>query len=185
MKKIVGIIMVLAMVFVFAACGSTSNGDDKKSADSTSELLASRYAFEDGGFSIQPPKDWEAKDIGAKYLAFVDQSKTDFAPNINFVVEEYSGSLEDYTQANIKTLESIFKVMKIVSQSDFTTLGGLEGQKLVVNDEQAGTKLQQTFYLFELSKTKKIVVTCTNLEANAADTSALFEESASTFKVAK
>jgi hypothetical protein len=185
MKKFLGTLLMLAMVFAFAACGSNATDDNQNNGNSTSELLTERYAFEEGGFSIQPPKDWEAKDIGQKYIAFMDMSHTDFSPNINFVVEEYDGSLKDYVTANIASLKKALDSLKIVNQSDFTTLSGQKGTKLVVTDEQLDLKLQQTFYIFELSKSKKIVIACTNLAEKKSDTDALFEESVSTFKVDK
>jgi len=185
MKKLLGIALILAMIFAFAACGSNATDDSQNNGDSTTELLAERYAFEEGGFSIQPPKGWDAKDIGQTYIAFMDMDHTDFSPNINFVVEEYKESLKDYVAANTASLKKALDSLKIVEQSDFTTLSGQEGTKLVVTNEQLNLKLQQTFYIFELSKSKKIVVTCTNLADNASDTDVLFEESASTFKVDK
>ena len=185
MKKFLGILLMLAMMFVFAACGSNATDDSQNNGDSTSELLAERYAFEDGGFSIQPPKDWETKDIGTKYIAFLGPTENDFTQTINFVTEEYSGSLETYVEASITTLKKALTDMKIVKQSEFTTLSGQTGTKLIITDKQINKKLQQTFYIFELGSDNKIIITCTSLAADGADTDELYDESASTFKVDK
>lgn len=175
---------MLSLVFVFVACGSNTD-DTKNSGDSTSQLLGERVTFEDGGFSIQPPKNWDMKDIGIKYDAFLDSTRTDFYANIDFIQENYSGSLDDYVDANIVTMKRTIDNFKIVKQSYFTTLSGLKGTKLIATNKQLSLQLQQMFYIFELDKDTKIVITCSDLQTKADTTDAIFEESASTFKVDK
>ena len=57
MKKLLGIALILAMIFAFAACGSNATDDSQNNGDSTTELLAERYAFEEGGFSTSRGED--------------------------------------------------------------------------------------------------------------------------------
>ena len=63
-----------------------------------------------GGFSFVPPSGWQEKDMpGMKFKIWVGQPEKGFAPNIVVVDEQFDGSLNDYVNENIKSLNVLFQ----------------------------------------------------------------------------
>src|SRR5882672_3527451 len=84
-----------------------------------------RHVEKVGGYSFVPPKDWTIKEFpGLKYKVAVGPAANGFAPNINFADEAFKGSLSDYVGANKKTLDTVLKNFKEVSQTELKTEDG-------------------------------------------------------------
>jgi hypothetical protein len=138
---------------------------------------------EAGGFSYDPPAGWEIVEFpGLKYRISHGQPESGFAPNINVVDEDYSGSLPAYVDANLLSMEEMFVGFEVLSRSDLTTEDGQAAIKLVTETEQQGRRLRQTFYFLGSGDTK-YVVTCSALAESAAALDSLFDTSVATFRI--
>jgi len=122
--------------------------------------LESRYFEREGGFSYQPPRGWRIADIpGIKYKFVFGPPQDGFAPNMNFVDEAHSGSLQNYVDANLKVMQSMLKGFEKINQTTFKTGAGQTAIKLTTQAEQNGKMVRQIYYFFEASRDKKLVVT--------------------------
>jgi hypothetical protein len=140
----------------------------------------------EGGFSYSPPKGWKISEVpGLKYKLSVGTPANGFAPNINVVDEAFSGTLDEYVEANLKTMEGVFKGFKKLGKTSFDTKSGLKGVRVVIEDNQQDKILRQTFYFFERKDGKKAVVTCSVLVEDGAKYTTVFDISMSTFSVSK
>ena len=148
--------------------------------------VGKRHSEKEGGFSFCAPKGWQFREFpGFKYQISVGPAEKGFAPNINVVDESFDGSIEKYVDANIVTMEALFKDLKIRKRDTFSTSNKLKGERLVITSLQQGNVLRQTFYFFEGSKGKKLVITCSCLSENGESFDEIFEESLKTFQVIK
>jgi hypothetical protein len=122
--------------------------------------LEGRYFEREGGFSYQPPGGWRIANIpGMKYKFAFGLSQDGFSPNMNFVDEAHSGSLQSYVDANLKVMQSMFKGFEKINQTTFKTGAGQTAIKLTTQAEQNGKMIRQLYYFFEASRDKKLVVT--------------------------
>jgi hypothetical protein len=139
--------------------------------------LGARHFEQEGGFSYQPPNGWKISEIpGLKFKGVFGPPDDGFSPNINFVDQEFSGSLQDYAEVNLKALQSTFKGFKKLSQAEFITNSGAIGVKLVTQAEQSGKLLHQIYYFFDLPKGVKLVVTCSALATSGNVVGTVFDE---------
>jgi hypothetical protein len=145
---------------------------------------APREQFEKaGGFSYDPPKGWQVVEFpGLKYRSAHGPAENGFAPNINVVDETFAGSLAEYVDGNLATLKKMFTDFKLLKREDFQTEDGLPATRLVVEDNQQGRSLRQSFCFFGNS-TRKYVVTCTALAERGESLDALFAQSMKTFRL--
>jgi hypothetical protein len=137
----------------------------------------------EGGFSYDPPAGWQIVEFpGYKYRISRGPTQNDFAPNINVVDEKFSGPLSAYVDANVETLQKLFKNLTILQRESFTTTSGSAGFKLVTKNEPFGQTLRQTFYFFA-NGNRKYVVTCSALAEGGETLDAIFQESIRTFRM--
>jgi hypothetical protein len=98
-----------------------------------------------GVFSYQAPKGWTVKDTTfSKYKISFDAPKNKFSANINVVVENFSGTLAKYVDANKANLKASpkFQNLQIVDETPFATTAGVTGVRLVITDTVSNTDLQ-------------------------------------------
>jgi hypothetical protein len=143
-----------------------------------------RAAYEKAGcFSYDPPQGWRVLEFGGlKYRISAGPSENEFAPNINVVDERFSGSLREYVDLNLQTLNKTFIDFKLVRREDFQTDDGLAAVRLVCEDTQQGKRLRQTFCFFGKSS-RKYVVTCTAIADGGEKLDDLFAQSMKTFRI--
>jgi len=145
-----------------------------------------RHTEPAGGFSFCPPKDWVIREVaGMKYKFAFGPLADGFAPNINVVDESFTGSLQAYVKANLETLPKVFKGFKKLGQSDFKTDSGMNGVKIIIQSEQQGHAIRQSFFFFEGKADKKLVATCSALAEGGAKLDSAFEASMKTFAIEK
>jgi hypothetical protein len=148
-------------------------------------ILDERHIEIEGGFSYIPPSGWRVTELpGLKYKIASGIPTDDFAPNLNFVDEAFSGSLDDYVVANIAIIEELdlFKDVKVVGQEDFLTDEGTRGVKVTIEDTQHDIELYQVFYFFD-SGARKFVVTYTRLADKGQANDVLVDQSVRTFRI--
>jgi hypothetical protein len=120
------------------------------------------------GFSYLLPEGWVSKTIpGYQHKFAIAPTSQGFAPNVNFVFEEFAGSLNDYVTASKSSLSKVFKNFKILFEARAPTKNAGEAIKLGLQNEQQGKLLFQAFYFVD-AKTKKFVITCTTLPSQRA-----------------
>lgn len=122
--------------------------------NSCSQNARQAYIPPGGEFSFVPPEHWVMREVpGFKYQFAFEQGNNGFAPNIN-VVESYAPfKLDDFVAGNLQALQQMsaegggLRVLKVLSQTEFTTDFKQSGVKVVTETEYYGKQLRQTFYL--------------------------------------
>ncbi len=121
-----------------------------------------------GGFSYQLPAGWVSKTIpGYQHKFAMAPASQGFAPNVNFIFEDFAGSLPDYVTASKNSLKKVFKSFKILFETRASTNNAGDAIKMGLQNEQQGKLLFQAFY-FVNAKSKKFVITCTALSSQRA-----------------
>jgi hypothetical protein len=143
--------------------------------------LGGRHFEKEGGFSYQPPTGWKITELpGMKFKGVFGPPVDGFSPNINFVGEAASDSLQDYVEGTLKALQSAFRGFEKLNQTTFKTDVGQTGIKLITQGELGRKMLRQTYYIFEVSKGRKLVVTCSALAKGGEIFDKVFDESLKT-----
>lgn len=120
------------------------------------------------GFSYLLPSGWVSKTIpGYQHKFAMAPASQGFAPNVNFVFEDFAGSLIDYVTASKSSLNKVFKSFKILFETRASTKNAGDAFKLGLQNEQQGKLLFQAFYFVD-AKSKKFVITCTALPSQRA-----------------
>jgi hypothetical protein len=140
-----------------------------------------RFYEEEGGYSIVIPENWEAVKISdLKYHLIREISAVDFTPNINFTIEGYDITMDEYTDAVIEQLKNILgDDFTVLQQVNFPTLNKLIGKKLIITNNY----IRHTYYFFQGSSNIFITSVCTSLENNSEDYDILFNKIMETFKI--
>jgi hypothetical protein len=144
-----------------------------------------RHLEKAGGFSFIPPSTWKVRDLpGLKYKIAVGPVQHGFPPNLTVQDESFKGTLDAFVESSIAVLMRGLKKVQIVKQENFKTTSGLQGVRLIVEDEQKGKLLRQTFYVFGTAETK-YVVTFTTLAKGGERLDPIFERAMKTFRFEK
>jgi hypothetical protein len=142
-----------------------------------------RYSEPTAGFSFDPPEGWEVRSSpGLKFKVVIGPKGAGFAPNINVVDDSHNGSLSAYVEATLAALPKILKRFRLLQRDDFVTTDGVNGARLIIENEQLGKVLRQSFYVFPKGSTM-FVVTCSALSDGGADLDSVFEASMKTFRL--
>ena len=140
----------------------------------------------DGGFSYAAPSGWKISEFpGLKFKIAFGKPIDGFSPNINVVDENYNSNLINYVIENEKNMKKIFQNYKHIGKKEFQTNSGLKGIKLVIEADQQGKSLRQTFYFFTRNDGKKLVVTCSVPLEQGEKYNHIFDSSMKTFLVSK
>ncbi len=135
-----------------------------------------------GGYSLVPSENWIIKSPPAsKYKVVLTDPADNFAPNINVVEEEFSGSMEDYIRLSMETLVKMMMAKKI-SESSFSSKNA-DGVRLVTHTQMNALKLRQVFYFFENSQGQKVVVTASTSRDSGDKFDAAFDKMLHSFRV--
>ncbi|MDR2034990.1 MAG: hypothetical protein LBP89_10280 [Helicobacteraceae bacterium] len=144
-----------------------------------------RMVEKSGGFAICPPIRWEAKPVGGfKYNFLMQKPQEGFAANINFADEEYNGSLKEYVDLSLDVLKKMIEDVKIVDRAAFSAKN-VKGERIVAQSVQYSFDITQTVYVFDMEKSKKMIVTCTGLTSLAKTTQKICDDSLKTFEKLK
>lgn len=137
-----------------------------------------------GGFSYTAPNGWKVTTMAvSKYKIAYAKPSGGFATNLNVVDENSTLSMPDYARASAKTLKSMMPGYHFISQGPFVTKAGLHGIKVVTEGSPAGRKLRQMYYLFPAHGSRKLVVTASIPQAQAAQYAAVVDAAMKTFTV--
>ncbi len=177
MKRSIAVVSFLFLVF------QTFSHSELAAEDQNEKVR--RHVEKAGGFSFVPPDTWKVQAFpGLKFKIVVGPIRGGFASNINVVDEAFKGTLDEYVKANTAVLMRVLKKVKIVQQGEFKTTSGLQGVRLIVENEQNDKLIRQTFYFFGTAETK-YVVTCSTLGEGGAKLDPVFAEAMKTFRCEK
>jgi hypothetical protein len=165
-----GVILLLSLPFVLDAHAQQVDRQD----------------FGSGGvFSYVPPNGWTVGEFpGLKFRISHGVPVNGFAPNIVVTDEAYNKSLDDYAKDNLANLQKIFRGLKVLGQTDFTTSDGSRVIRLITerNDDASKKRLRQVFYFYDAGN-KKLVATCSSLADEAPKSDLVCDSAMKTFKV--
>jgi len=130
-----------------------------------------------------PPPGWELRDFpGLKYKIAAAAPADGFAPNINVVDEEFSGSPETYVKLNLQNLEKAMQDYEKLGEETFHTDDGVDGTKLMIGSRQANLPLRQLFYMLP-GTGKYFVMTCSDHAQHNGSHDAECDAAAKTFRI--
>jgi hypothetical protein len=139
-----------------------------------------------GVFSYEAPAGWTVENSAiSKNPIARDAPHNGFAANLNVVIEQYPGTLDDYVAANMKAISAtpLFVNFNVVEQKSFTTASGVRGARVVADDKLGKVDMRQTFYFFAGSSMNKIVVTASSRAADGDHFAPIFDAAMKTFTV--
>ncbi|MHC4600358.1 MAG: hypothetical protein ACYS47_15280 [Planctomycetota bacterium] len=167
MTKRLGIAAVLLAV-VWGGCG----GEPPK-----------RLYEKDGGFSYDPPANWEIGEFpGLKYRIARGPTTMGFTANINVIDEKFSGTLVEYVDINLTNMKQVIPSLELLKREDFRTADGRPAIRTITETVQHTRRLRQTAYFFGKGK-RKYVVTCSALADGGEALDEVFESSMKTFRL--
>jgi hypothetical protein len=145
------------------------------------ESPCQRVTESGGGFSMCLPDGWtvQTKDDQKYNMMFAPRGDT-FTSNINFKDEANSSPLADYVTVSGKyVLDNAEKIgatsIKLVDRSDFTTSSRLAGVRVSFTVLYKGIQIRTIQYYFNGREGQKLVVTCTELEAEREKFDPIFD----------
>jgi len=134
-----------------------------------------------GGYSIEPHDGWYVQEFqGLPYKIVITDPIEGFAPNLNIVDEKSSATLDEYVQTNIDYMAQGLQGFKEVEKKSFSAINS-QGVKLIIENQQQGYSLRQTFYIFDAGNDKKVTVTCSAPLQHAQSLDAEFDNMMKTF----
>ncbi|MGI2905729.1 protein kinase domain-containing protein [Tolypothrix sp. VBCCA 56010] len=124
------------------------------------------YANSSLGIKIKYPQSWERRDIDnlitSEVVAFVSPKQSDadkFQEKLTISVEDFSGTLQDFSDTSTKDITRHLVKAQIQKQSD-KTLANKSAYKLIYTGEDEENKLK-SMQLFTLKGDKAYVITYT------------------------
>ncbi len=126
-----------------------------------------------GGFALELPNNWTVEQReGLKYRAMYAPPENNFSTNVNVIDEAFSGTLVQYVEQSLKTIQSGGAGVtnaKVFSRSDVVLNSGAQAVRLLITSSIPAQKLnlRQIAYLTEGNE-KKFFVTCTALAASGS-----------------
>lgn len=180
MKKTVAL---LALIFIFVTAFNA-------------QTVCKRQVESAGGFSYCPPEGWVKfeKEANYEFAGFETLRESKFpGSNLNIRTSVLDMSLADFvTESNKYTvdaavLDSSVKSIELLGRSEFTTMSGLNGEKIwyQVKTKRVDAQLLTIQFYFAGAKNKKFILTYTILESNKGELEKIIEDSAKTFQIEK
>lgn len=157
-----------------------TSGYDTEEEEAAEELAGGKSVRMDTlGFSYTVPKSWNVSTDTSisKYPLARGPVSDNFTANFNAVDEDYTGTIDQYVEANMVTLRKSFKNLTVVAQGKFTTASGLDGRRVVTEHNTFQSRyLRQTFYFFKSPFGRKwVVLTSSTTKPQGAKLQPLFD----------
>jgi hypothetical protein len=174
MKKIPAIFCFLAMLFINSAFDGY--------AQNNGEVLGELYVAGDAMFSMNIPAGWEIVDFGFQYQIVRGPVDRDFAPNITFAVEEYSGSLTEFMDEILTGIAVIYADLKVEQRGRFRTNSGLRGETVTIQGRINNLVVRQRLYCFRSRDRASVInITGTTVPVHGERYDTVFDECLKTF----
>jgi len=142
-----------------------------------------RY-IEKRNFSIAVPEAWEVLTIrGLEFKVLRGAFENEFAPTINFIIEDFSGNLNEYMEQFMDQIDELLGENRVyILDSEFATLNGLSGALVVLTTFQQERLIQFNFFFFPGSNNRYMVITGANLAHESSRFNELFLNTVKTFE---
>ena len=146
-------------------------------------ILGDRYNEQKGGFSMLLPKDWKLMNAKQKYLMAIGQAENNFSPNVGFIDERYTGSVQQYMVALVAQLQQSFEDAKVTDSGSFETLQGIQGNFVTMQGKNEVVNFQQRYYILPNLKGNMIMAIFFSISGDSVINSynAVFDECVKTF----
>ena len=143
-----------------------------------------RLVIKDPLFSYLAPAGWAVRSLPqSKFKICHAAPDREFAPNINVVIESAPVGLDAYVNGNMAGLGRMFRGVKVVSNTPFTSAKGAKGRRLIVEFAHEGRQLRNLLYIFTGKGNRKYVVTGSGLKVYGSKYDQAFDSAAQTFAV--
>ena len=167
------LLSLIALSFVLTACGAPVV--EETEATNTPIYLEplnpgtddeGRYYEVDGGFSYIPPQGWAFVEVdGINYLALAEtEQKGTILNNLIFTDEDYSGSLENYFNASLETLQQAWSDYEILQRDQIDLLSGEQVYVVSAKNIVEGVEMLQTQFFFDMGSKKLVLTYTSNLD---------------------
>jgi hypothetical protein len=176
---------VVGLLVTALGIGQVVSGfrEASKGAATHPQKLGETYVSAEGGYSHRIPQGWEVKPPEPPVLTkIVAPKESGYASSMIVTSETFEGSLRQYADDNIKSLQAAGPdANKVVNDSAFTTDARVSAYKVQLRNKVKDIDLTQTMYFFEGPSNRKVIVTWTASVQQAAELASLFDESMKTF----
>jgi len=134
----------------------------KNAADTQLTTTSTRYVAEDGLFSIDKPEKWTLRNNPfSKYKDIYAIDNGGVKMFINFVNEEYTGTLSEYLNLSIQAMRQYFRDVDILAAPrQFITRSGLRGLRMEITYEVNDIYFYHIAYVFDVKGTSKLLIGC-------------------------
>ena len=112
-----------------------------------SQTLGDLYTESNAGFTMSMPRDWQAMDLGQKYLMIIGPVENGFTPNFVFADDAYSGSFSEYIDAVILVLGQVYSGLTVINRGNFSTNSGLQGVYVTIQGRIGEISVRQKMYI--------------------------------------
>lgn len=141
---------LVGLVVIFFGVKQIMTGAREMSGKSTAtqpQKLGETYTSTEGGYTHRIPEGWQSKPGAQPGLTMIVAPKeSGYASNMATTIESFDGSLRTYVDANIKSVQTTFPDVKIVSDAEFASDAKAAAYKLKLQNKVKETDLAQTMY---------------------------------------
>jgi hypothetical protein len=178
MKKFFDGLFLAAVCLLIIGCATQDNGKNINL-----DNFGIRFIEANAGFSMYAPKDWKMVDGNQKYKMLMGAVENNFAPNINFTGEHFTGKVSDYIEACLELFPQIFTDFEVLERTYFTTNNGVRGERITTQARLNQIQVRQRMYFFSNKKNTAIMgITCTVSPAMGTKYDNIFDNCVETFE---
>jgi hypothetical protein len=123
----------------------------------------------EGDFSINVPAGWQLTNLGLKYAALMGPADGGFSPNMNFIEEDFPGTVTYYIDIAIPMLQSVYNNFQLIRRGNFTTDSGLQGEYIVIQAEIFNTPVWMKQYILQSKSGTTLMIISTGAAVTLAD----------------
>lgn len=135
-----------------------------------------------GNFSFVMPEGWTAVTLnGVQYRTAAGITIEGFTQNITAMREKFAGTLDEYLEEAKKHLIAQDGELQIVKEEPFTTIGNIEGIKIVFDCVYSSLSLKQYLYIFQVENIC-FLFTCSVAADEPEEIEEVFDASMKTFR---
>lgn len=175
---------IFGIIFVIFQISKGVNTETKNSAD----ISYKDYVNQNFNIKLSYPSDYKTKEgyMGAVvfFLSPIENPNDSFQENLSVMVQDLSGqslTLNDFSQLNLKQIETIVTNAKIISSKE-TTLAGKPGYEVIYSGQQGKYNLKWR-QLWTIVDNKAYIISSTSEEARFDNYFETFNKMADSFEI--
>jgi hypothetical protein len=117
-----------------------------------------RYYPPDNSFSILAPEGWQSIDVGLDYPGLLGPQIGGIYQNLVFITDTSPFPLAFYVATMQDSITTTIEDITSISEDFLTTSRGMDYFRWITENAQQGTRMRQTFYMFENGDWKLTIV---------------------------